>query len=224
VPWLEVDGRWIEVPVRESNRARMLRVVAYSDGKLEVVVPPSTPVRSIDRLLIENHTWIERQMQRVQTYALGLQRDDVVWLHGEALPVPRVRSVASWYRARARAAVETTVAREARRLRVRYAQLAIRDQRTRWGSCSSRGVLSFNWRLVLAPADVLEYVVVHELCHLREHNHSRAFWRLVDDARPGYREERDWLERHGPELLAYEPPASVSSSASSSASASRAAS
>jgi hypothetical protein len=135
-----------------------------------------------------------------------------------------VRSVSSWYRARARAAVETAVAREARRLRMRYAQLAIRDQRTRWGSCSARGVLSFNWRLVLAPVEVLEYVVVHELCHLREHNHSRAFWRLVDTARPGYRAERDWLERHGPELLAYEPPASSSSSASASASASRAAS
>lgn len=217
MPWLEVDGQWIEVPVRESNRARMLRVVAYSDGKLEVVVPPSTPVRSIDRLLTEHHTWIERQMQRVQTYALGLQRDDVVWLHAEALPVPRVRSVPNWYRARARAAVERAVARESRRLKLRHTALAIRDQRTRWGSCSARGALSFNWRLVLAPIEILEYVVVHELCHLRQHNHSRAFWQLVDEARPGYRAERDWLVRHGPEMLAYEVPPSVTSSASPSA-------
>jgi predicted metal-dependent hydrolase len=184
----------------------MLRVVSHADGKLEVVVPPSTPVRSIDRLLIENHTWIERQMQRVRPYTLGLQRDDVVWLHGEALPVPRVRSVAGWYRGRARAAVETITRRESGRLDVDYTRLAVRDQRTRWGSCSSRGTLSFNWRLVLAPVEILEYVVVHELCHLREHNHSRAFWSLVDSARPSFRDERDWLTRHGPELLAYRPP------------------
>jgi predicted metal-dependent hydrolase len=66
-------------------------------------------------------------------------------------------------------------------------------------------VLSFNWRLVLAPSPVLRYVVVHELCHLREPNHSRAFWSLVGDALPGFEAERAWLRRHGHELLAYRP-------------------
>ncbi|MDQ3823259.1 MAG: M48 family metallopeptidase, partial [Actinomycetota bacterium] len=93
--------------------------------------------------------------------------------------------------------------REAARLGVAYERIAIRDQRTRWGSCSRRGTLSFNWRLVLAPTGVLEYVVVHELCHLREPNHSRRFWALLESARPGYRAERQWLRRHGWELLAY---------------------
>jgi predicted metal-dependent hydrolase len=209
VPWLEVDGRWIEVPVRESKRARLLRIVSHADGKLEVVVPPSTSERSIDRLLTEHHTWIRRQYERAQQYVnvLGLQRPDVVWLHGEARPVPRVPSTEKWYRARARAALTEATAREAARLGVEYAQIAVRDQRTRWGSCSSRGTLSYNWRLVLAPIEILEYVVVHELCHLVEHNHSRAFWRLVEQARPSYREERAWLHVHGAELLAYVPPA-----------------
>jgi predicted metal-dependent hydrolase len=90
---------------------------------------------------------------------------------------------------------------------VEPARVQIRDQRSRWGSCSTRGTLSFNWRLVLAPFDVLDYVVVHELCHLREPNHSRRFWGLVEQRRPEWRAQRDWLHEHGPELLAFRPAA-----------------
>ena len=111
----------------------------------------------------------------------------------------------------ARLAVRELVAmlidEEAPAIGVEPARVQIRDQRSRWGSCSTRGTLSFNWRLVLAPFDVLDYVVVHELCHLREPNHSRRFWKLVETRRPGWRAHRDWLHQHGPELLAFRPAA-----------------
>jgi predicted metal-dependent hydrolase len=96
---------------------------------------------------------------------------------------------------------------EAQELGVAFKRIEIRDQRTRWGSCSTRGTLSFNWRLVLAPYDVLDYVVVHELCHILEPNHSRRFWKLVETRRPGWRAHREWLHQHGPELLAFRPAA-----------------
>ena len=108
-----------------------------------------------------------------------------------------------WYRREARRLVEAAVAREAARLGVECERIAVRDQRTRWGSCSTRGTLSFSWRLALAPPEVLEYVVVHELLHLREHNHSRAFWALLDEHRPGWRGQAAWLREHGEELQAY---------------------
>ena len=108
---------------------------------------------------------------------------------------------------RARELVTMLAEEEAQELGVAFKRIEIRDQRTRWGSCSTRGTLSFNWRLVLAPYEVLDYVVVHELCHLREANHSSRFWKLVETRRPGWRAHRDWLHQHGPELLAFRPAA-----------------
>ena len=94
---------------------------------------------------------------------------------------------------------------EAPEIGVEPKRIQIRDQRSRWGSCSTTGTLSFNWRLVLAPFDVLDYVVVHELCHMREANHSGRFWKLVETRRPDWRAHKDWLDEHGPELLAFRP-------------------
>ena len=99
---------------------------------------------------------------------------------------------------------------EAVALGVRPGRIVVRDQRSRWGSCSRKGTLSFSWRLVLAPHDVLDYVVVHEVCHLVEHNHSPAFWALVRRRRPRYDEAKSWLAEHGWELLAYRPPPTLS--------------
>ncbi len=82
-----------------------------------------------------------------------------------------------------------------------YQRVCIRDQKTRWGSCSSKGTLSFNWRLILAPSDVLDYVIVHELCHLTHMNHSPEFWAAVEAVCPDYRTSRKWLKDHGKELV-----------------------
>lgn len=115
-----------------------------------------------------------------------------------------------WYRREARRRLLTTVHLEAARLGLDYGVVAVRDQRTRWGSCSRAANLAFNWRLVIAPDDVLRYVVVHELCHLRVRNHSKEFWRLLDEAMPDWREQAAWLREYGHELRAYKPETALS--------------
>jgi predicted metal-dependent hydrolase len=106
----------------------------------------------------------------------------------------------AWLRERARAAIEERVDARSGELRVTVGSVAIRDQRTRWGSASRRGTLSFSWRLVLAPPEILDYVVVHELAHLRVAGHGRAFWSLVDRHSPNSAEARRWLRDHHDEL------------------------
>jgi predicted metal-dependent hydrolase len=149
------------------------------------------PDSEIDRVLESHREWIVRERAK--------QR-------------PRLRLDPQWVseteaRRAARELVTMLCDEEAAELGVSFGRIQIRDQRSRWGSCSTRGTLSFNWRLVLAPYEVLDYVVVHELCHLREANHSRRFWSLVESRRPGWRRQRDWLHEHGPELLAFRPAA-----------------
>ena len=143
----------------------------------------------VERVLRDKQAWIDKQRRR-QVPRLGL----------EELKVSE--SVA---RTAARELVTSLAGEEAGHLGVTYQRIRIGGQRTLWGSCSPRGTLSFNWRLALAPADVLDYVVVHELCHLRVPNHSRRFWELVEERRPRWRTQRAWLRELGPELLAFKP-------------------
>jgi hypothetical protein len=106
-----------------------------------------------------------------------------------------------FYRRAARSEITARLDRATALAGLSYSALDIRGQRTRWASCSARGRMSFNWRLLLAPEEILEYVVWHEVCHLEILDHSPAFWRLVARRRPTYREEREWLRRNGATLV-----------------------
>lgn len=173
---------------------------------VEVVVPQGTSARWIEAFVGEHRGWIERRLAAAAAEPqLGLDRPDVVWIGGSPRPRPP-GDVERWYRRQARARLTAVAERESERLGLRgWSRIRVGDPRGRWGSCSSRGTLSFSWRLVMAPAEVLGYVVVHELCHLRHMNHSPHYWRLVDEAWPTRRDQQAWLRRHGAELHSYRP-------------------
>ena len=177
------------VVVRRSRRRKRWSLTVPWGGPVTLAVPSRMPAAEIERVLAEQAGWVARR-RAAQLPRLGLDP--------HAVSEARARVAA---RVRAAAVAEA----EAQALGVAYTRLAIRGQRTRWGSCSARGTLSINWRLVLAPPPVLDYVVVHELCHLREPNHSPRFWALVEARRPDWRTQRDWLRDHGEELLAFQP-------------------
>jgi|SRR5579884_258465 len=191
---VEVGGRLVEVEIRRSSRVKGHRIVVRYGMPPELVVRPRASDREIDEALAFHLPWLERQLANAVAPRLALER---------------LRLTEAQGRREARARIELIAQSEAAALGVTYRRLTIRDQVSRWGSCSSAGALSFNWRLVLAPHDVLDYVVVHEVCHLVEHNHGDRFWRLVEGRRPGFRESKAWLDAHGWEILAYRPPAEL---------------
>lgn len=106
----------------------------------------------------------------------------------------------SWYRQQAHDVFAARIAYWNQHYQLRYGRIAIKEQKSRWGSCSRKGNLNFNWRLLLAPLEVLDYVAIHELCHLREMNHSERFWSLVSQTSPDFQKHRHWLRRHGIDL------------------------
>lgn len=119
---------------------------------------------------------------------------------GEPGPEAVRAALEGWYRRRARIEVARRLDAAVARAGASYARLQIRGQRTRWASCSSKGAMSFNWRLLLAPAEILDYVVEHEVAHLEVHDHSPRFWALLASRCPDYRERERWLRANGQAL------------------------
>lgn len=111
--------------------------------------------------------------------------------------------IEAWLRAQARDRLAAAADRHAATLGRRYTRLTLRDTRSRWGSCAISGALSFSWRLIMAPPEVLDYVAAHEVAHLAEMNHSPAFWNVVGGLLPGYAAPRAWLRREGAALHRY---------------------
>jgi predicted metal-dependent hydrolase len=182
---LELDP----VTVVRSARARRWRLEVPWGEPARLVVPGRTTDAQVDAILTGKHDWIAEQRAE-QVPRLGLERLGLGERDGRRLARLRVTEIAE---------------AEAAELGVGYRRIDVRGQRTLWGSCSPHGTLSFNWRLALAPLEVLDYVVVHELCHLRVPDHSSRFWSLVELRRPRWREQRDWLREFGPEVLAFRP-------------------
>ena len=197
-------------------------------------MPQRMSEREVDRVIRDHRDWIAGKVawarqEAERTPRLGLDRPGVVWLAGRAVPVElrgsgravaelrdgRLRvggppegaaaAIDRWYRREARRRLSRATAREAEALGVLPARVSIRDPRTRWGSCSAAGAISYSWRLVICPPPVLDYVVVHELCHLRVHDHSKAFWGLLTRVRPAWAEQAEWLRSHALEIGAYAP-------------------
>ena len=214
----------LQYSVRRSDRARRVRVTVDPRDGVEVVLPRRAPARAAAAAVAELRPWIERRLAEADVLReqLAARGDNVPYLgaelrlrpqsgrtrvhrRGDELLVPagvgRTEAIERWYRRVARTEITPRVERAAAAVGRSYTALTIRGQRTRWGSCSSTGALSFNWRLLLAPEEVLDYVIWHEACHLAVLDHSPRFWALVERHLPGYREPRLWLKRHGATLV-----------------------
>ena len=166
-----------------TNRKTMA-IYIRPGGLVEVRAPQRCPKRDIERFLASKAKWIEEKRALMLTRA-----------QHRAEPDPALEAK---LRAQAKIILSQRVAYYAERMGVSPAQIKITGARTRWGSCSAKGNLNFSWRLMLADAREIDYVVVHELAHLREMNHSPRFWAVVEAALPDYRERKKSLTARFP--------------------------
>ena len=177
---LERDGDVVSVPytvIRSDRRTMALQV--KPDGSLLLRLPRSVPEKQALEFAQRHQQWIRRALRRMAEYPAQRAEfsEEEIRRHKETLRPVLLHRVAYF----------------AERMGVDYGRITIRNQKTRWGSCSSQGNLNFNWRLALLPPELLDYVVVHELAHRREMNHSRRFWSQVERILPDYRERKNRL-------------------------------
>ncbi len=208
--------------VRRSTRARRVRVSVDPRVGVQVVLPQRAARREAAAAVAELRPWIERRLAEAAAARarlagepgtvpyLGaalrvLPEDGRTRVHrrGDELLVPAAGPAVAlerWYRRAAREEIALRLGPVTAALGRRHAGLTIRNQRTRWGSCSANGTMSFNWRLLLAPEPVLDYVIWHEACHLVVMDHSAGFWSLLERHLPGFRGPQGWLRTNGSAL------------------------
>ena len=182
----------IKIEIIRSSR-KTLAIEIRPDMRVIVRAPHRAPNGYIEQFISDRADWIVEHLRRMEQK--NRQCNDT-------LPVKKlsnndIKKLAD----KACTCIPGRVAHFAPLVGVTYGRITIRNQRTRWGSCSSRGNLNFNCLLMLAPPEVIDYVVVHELCHRKEMNHSQLFWNEVARVLPGYAEQEKWLKTHGNEIM-----------------------
>ncbi len=185
----ECDNGKMQVEIIRGNR-KSIAIEISPDCQVRVRAPYRVSEAKIRQFVQEKSDWImkhlqimeERQKQKLQMPAFT--KEEIQCLADRALEI-----------------IPKRVACFAPKVGVSYGRITIRNQRTRWGSCSSKGNLNFNCLLMLAPSEVLDYVVVHELCHRKEMNHSPRFWAEVERVLPDYRKQKRWLKENGSAIM-----------------------
>lgn len=181
----------MKVTVIRSNR-KTVAIQVNSDLSVTVRAPRSVSEKDIEEIIKKKEAWISKHIEKIKETkerfeaepTEKLTREKVIALADEALKV-----------------IPERVEYFAKVIGVTYGKITVRNQKTRWGSCSSKGNLNFNCLLMLAPPEVLDYVVVHELCHRKQMNHSKAFWLEVEKVLPNYKEVRKWLKEEGSQMI-----------------------
>ena len=222
-------GESVSYEIRRSSEATKPRIDVDIKG-VRVTVPDDSGVNP-ETVLAENAAWVIEKKRKYEDYRDQVPNREFTAgetfpFHGEPHEVvierrstseveagefrlakhhveqtSVQRALETLYRRKAREYFETQADEFAQEMSVKYERIEVRNQRTKWGSCSTSGTLSLNWRLMMAPTSVIDSIVIHELAHLREQNHTDAFWSIVAEHDPDYEDHHYWLEEHSAQLV-----------------------
>lgn len=170
---IKINDKDFEFALKLRKGVRYVKLAIYQDGYFVVTAPRFYPLYVIEKFLVERSSWIADKLKKVDPEAFKQRRQEYLLKKNEARSIIQARldHFNVFYN-------------------LHYRKFSVRNQRTCWGSCSQRKNLNFNWRAAYLPDGLRDYVVVHELCHLAELNHSREFWQLVSQAMPDYKKRR----------------------------------
>lgn len=184
IDWLDIEDLHIPVVLRLQKR-KTLSLTVSAEGELLVKAPFGTSEQKIERFVKQKQFWIYKQVKRQLLVKINrIERSE--------------KEILELFE-RARQDLTRRTERYAKRMEVAYARIRIGNQKSLWGSRSSNGTISYNWRLILMPEEIRDYVVVHELSHAKYMNHSVQFWKTVEEILPDYKTRRKWLKEHGRE-------------------------
>ena len=184
---MDLDDK-THIEVIRSKR-KTLAIEIRPDMRVVVRAPEKIPQNEIMKFVEEKQNWIKKHLVQMYFKAEEIKKQK----KEPALTNADIEKLCQ----KALSVIPDKVKYYAEIMGVTYGRITIRNQKTRWGSCSSEKNLNFNWKLILAPPEVLDYVVVHELCHLKEMNHSKAFWDEVGKVMPNYETHKLWLKENG---------------------------
>lgn len=187
----------MNVKIIRSNR-KTLAIQINPDLSVTVRAPMYAPQSDIERILREKEGWIQKHIEKIREQEEKKKETQGESVESEYLTNEEIKKLAD----KALQYIPKRVSYYAKQIGVTYGKLTIRNQKTRWGSCSSKGNLNFNCQLMLAPPEIIDYVVVHELCHRKEMNHSKNFWREVEKILPDYKKSVLWLKNEGSMIMA----------------------
>lgn len=188
---------WRLVETKAEWIGRKLAELKEEEGNLEEAAPKHKYFPGEVFLYLGGQLVLETREEGKKRPEAFLEEDRLVIFGGDGKPEQRRRVLESWYRKAASQYIGQRIAYYAEQIGEYPENIRIKEQKRRWGSCSSKRNLNFNWRLIMAPPEIVDYVVVHELCHLKHLNHSLEFWQLVERFLPDYKERKQWLFENG---------------------------
>lgn len=170
--------------LRKNKRSKRVRLAVYPDGRVVVTAPLCVSARTVQAFVQAKEEWVEEKLEGFRPFM-------------EQVPARQSRAGYLKHNEAAHALAHARLAHFSALYGITYGAVSVRNQRTRWGSCSRKGNLSFNYKIALLPSDLADYVIVHELCHVQEFNHSKRFWNLVARAVPNHKALRTQLRARG---------------------------